>query len=84
MEIFDDLKDCRLCDLHSTRTNIVFGRGNPESNILIIGEAPGYYEDLSGRPFVGKAGKLLDALLRRANMDPEDDVYIANILKCLH
>ncbi len=66
--------------LKDTATNLVFGKGNPEAEILFIGEAPGKNEDLEGVPFVGAAGKLLDELLHGINLHL-DDVYIANILK---
>ena len=64
------------------RTNLVFGVGNPQARVLIVGEAPGKNEDLQGEPFVGAAGKKLDALLKIAGLDRERDVYIANVLKC--
>jgi len=72
---------CRLCELHRTRTQTVFGVGNQKSDLLIIGEAPGADEDRQGEPFVGKAGKLLNAMLRAIGFE-RDQVYIANILKC--
>jgi len=73
--------ECRLCDLHQTRTQTVFGVGNRNADWLIIGEAPGADEDRQGEPFVGRAGQLLNAMLRALDLDRED-VYIANILKC--
>jgi len=72
---------CTRCTLHETRTNAVFGKGNQSAKILFVGEAPGEQEDLSGTPFVGRAGKLLDTLLDEAGI-PREQVYIANILKC--
>jgi DNA polymerase len=72
---------CRLCELSETRTNIVFGTGNPNAEVMFIGEAPGKQEDLGAEPFIGSAGKLLNSLLERANIRRED-IYIANILKC--
>ena len=72
---------CTRCALHETRTNVVFGKGSETAKILIVGEAPGEQEDLSGMPFVGRAGKLLDTLLDEAGID-KADIYIANILKC--
>ncbi|MGE0793535.1 MAG: uracil-DNA glycosylase [Candidatus Woesearchaeota archaeon] len=69
-----------VCPLKDSATNIVFGKGNPNADILIIGEAPGANEDLQGIPFVGKAGKNLDSFLNLINLSL-DDVYIANILK---
>lgn len=73
--------DCRKCALGSTRTNCVFGTGNPNADLLFVGEAPGEQEDLSGVPFVGRAGQLLDKFLYAVDIDRKD-VYIANILKC--
>ena len=73
--------ECRLCDLHKTRTQTVFGVGNRDADWLIIGEAPGADEDRQGEPFVGRAGQLLNAMLQALGLARED-VYIANILKC--
>lgn len=72
---------CRRCELSKTRTNVVFGSGNPDANILFIGEAPGYNEDVQGLPFVGDAGRLLDKILHAMGLS-RSEVYIANILKC--
>lgn len=74
-------QSCKACVLCSTRTNLVFGEGNPNADILFIGEAPGEKEDKQGRPFVGAAGKLLDALIESVALERKD-VYIANVLKC--
>lgn len=79
-ELYDAVKDCRKCPLGETRTNLVFGAGNPEADIMFVGEAPGYHEDQQGLPFVGQAGKLLDQLLKLIDLG-RDEVYIANILK---
>ncbi len=68
------------CPLKDTATNLVFGKGNPDAKIMFIGEAPGEQEDLQGLPFVGRAGKELDAMLHKIGMSL-DDCYIANILK---
>jgi len=73
--------DCRRCPLGETRTRLVFGAGNPDADIMLIGEAPGRMEDLKGEPFVGAAGRLLDELLSSIGLT-KDDVYIANVLKC--
>ena len=73
--------NCQLCSLGKTRTKFVFGVGNPNADAMLIGEAPGRDEDLQGEPFVGRAGKLLNDILRAVNFKRED-VYIANILKC--
>ena len=82
---WDELKkacaECDKCELCKTRTNCVFGVGNPEADILFVGEAPGEQEDLSGIPFVGRAGQLLDKFLYAVDIDRQN-VYIANILKC--
>lgn len=72
---------CRACELHRTRTQTVFGVGNPDADLLIIGEAPGADEDRQGEPFVGRAGQLLTAMLQAIGLKRQD-VYIANILKC--
>ena len=72
---------CEACELCKTRTNCVFGVGNKNADILFVGEAPGEQEDLSGTPFVGRAGQLLDKFLYAIDVKRED-VYIANILKC--
>ncbi len=72
---------CTRCDLHKTRTQTVFGVGNENADWLVIGEAPGAEEDRRGEPFVGRAGKLLDEMLRSLGLDRET-VFIANILKC--
>ena len=74
-------EDCQKCPLGATRTNLVFGTGNPDADLLFVGEAPGEQEDLSGIPFVGRAGQLLDKFLYAVDIDRQD-VYIANILKC--
>jgi DNA polymerase len=75
------VRACTCCPLHASRTNTVFGVGDRSADLLIIGEAPGRDEDLRGEPFVGRAGKLLDAMLRAIGLD-RGRVYIANVLKC--
>jgi DNA polymerase len=72
---------CTACSLHQTRTQTVFGVGNEQARLMIIGEAPGFHEDQQGEPFVGRAGQLLTAMIRAIGFDRRD-VYIANILKC--
>jgi uracil-DNA glycosylase len=72
---------CRRCDLHSTRTQTVFGVGKHAARWMFIGEAPGADEDRQGEPFVGRAGQLLTSMLRALGL-PREDVYIANVLKC--
>jgi DNA polymerase len=76
----DLVAKCQKCNLYKTATNSVPGSGNPESNIVFIGEAPGFFEDQQGIPFVGNSGKLLDKLLLSINLKRED-VFICNILK---
>ena len=75
------VRTCTNCELHGTRIQTVFGVGSENADLLIIGEAPGAEEDRKGEPFVGRAGKLLDAMLGAIALS-RDDVYIANILKC--
>jgi DNA polymerase len=72
---------CTRCRLAQTRTQVVFGVGNPDANLMFVGEAPGFHEDKQGFPFVGQAGKLLDKLLAGIGLT-RADVYIANTLKC--
>ncbi|MCK4777852.1 MAG: uracil-DNA glycosylase [Actinomycetia bacterium] len=80
-ELKSKVEKCAKCSLSKTRVNLVFGTGSENAEILFVGEAPGYYEDIKGEPFVGKAGKLLDKLLNSIGMSRKD-VYIANVLKC--
>lgn len=72
---------CRECPLWETKTNLVFGVGNPDAEVMFIGEGPGEQEDLKGEPFVGRAGKLLDDMLEMIDLD-RSKVYIGNIVKC--
>lgn len=74
-------QNCRRCHLSETRTKVVFGTGNPHAKLLFIGEAPGVNEDLQGLPFVGRAGNLLDKMLKAIGLT-RAQVYIANVLKC--
>jgi uracil-DNA glycosylase family 4 len=80
-QLEQDVANCTKCELHSSRTQTVFGTGDKNADLLIIGEAPGRDEDLQGEPFVGRAGQLLNAMLAAIGLDREQ-VYIANILKC--
>ncbi len=80
-EIRKECEGCRKCSLAETRTNVVFGVGNPHADVMFIGEAPGEKEDLSGIPFVGAAGKLFDKYLVAVGI-PREEIYIANMLKC--
>lgn len=70
---------CRLCE---TRTNVVFGVGNPLSSVMFIGEGPGQNEDLQGEPFVGRGGQLLDRMLSVVDLSRKENIYIANMVKC--
>ncbi|SPF41184.1 Phage SPO1 DNA polymerase-related protein [Syntrophobacter sp. SbD1] len=79
--ISSELTGCTRCRLHSGRTNLVFGEGSAESRLVFIGEGPGFEEDRQGRPFVGRAGKLLDKMILAIGFARED-VYICNIVKC--
>jgi len=79
-DIRRDLGDCQRCKLWSTRTNIVFGEGNPKAELMFVGEGPGADEDATGRPFVGRAGQLLTKMIEAIDLKRED-VYIANVVK---
>ena len=80
-QLADEVRGCVLCGLHATRTQTVFGVGNRNAELLVVGEAPGAEEDRQGEPFVGRAGQLLNSMLR-AMRAPRETVYIANLLKC--
>lgn len=80
-ELEAQCRSCQKCALADTRTNVVFGGGNCNAEVLFIGEGPGEQEDLTGKPFVGRAGKLLDDMLSIIDLD-RSKVYIANIVKC--
>jgi len=80
-DFYYQVKDCQNCALGSSRTHFVFGAGNPQANLMFIGEAPGRDEDLQGVPFVGRAGQLLTLMLQSIQLDRKD-VFIANVLKC--
>ncbi len=84
VEFRDSLKasNCQLCNLSKSRSQIVVDRGNPESRVLIVGEAPGKNEDLTGQPFVGRSGRLLDEMLMKLGFDTNKDALVANIAKC--
>jgi uracil-DNA glycosylase len=77
----DETLGCTRCPLAETRTQVVFGSGNPNADLMFVGEAPGFHEDAQGVPFVGQAGKLLDKLLHGIGLS-RDDVFVANVLKC--
>lgn len=74
--------NCQKCSLCNTRTNVVFSGGVPNHKLMLIGEAPGYYEDQKGVPFVGKAGQLLDKIFASVGLSRGKDVYICNTIKC--
>ena len=73
--------DCRRCPLHKTRNSIVFGRGNPKSRIMFVGDAPGAEEDMQGEPFVGEAGRILTRIIEAMGLS-RGEVYICNLVKC--
>ena len=80
-QLYAECMACRGCDLADTRHNVVFGEGARDAEVMFIGEGPGEQEDLTGRPFVGRAGQLLDDMLEMIDLD-RTKVYIANIVKC--
>ncbi len=80
-KLLQEVSSCRKCPLHGARTHVVFGEGNPEADLMFIGEGPGADEDRQGRPFVGRAGELLTKMIHAMQFNRED-VYIANIVKC--
>ena len=82
LAIREDIGDCTRCKLHTLgRTQVVFGVGNPDADLMFVGEAPGADEDVQGIPFVGRAGQLLTKIIEAIGLT-RDDVYIANIIKC--
>ncbi len=80
-ELREEVENCKKCTLYQSRNKLVFGVGSETADIMFVGEAPGYYEDIQGEPFVGAAGQLLDKLLRSIGLTRQD-VYIGNVLKC--
>ena len=74
--------NCTKCQLSKSRNNIVFSDGIPNSKLMLIGEAPGYWEDQKGLPFVGKAGQLLDKIFASVGLSRQENVYICNTIKC--
>ena len=78
----DQVLNCTKCPLHKNRTNAVFGEGPYNAPVFLIGEAPGAKEDQAGKPFVGRAGKLLDELLNQYGLSRHENVFIANMVKC--
>jgi len=81
-EVYKKCLNCHKCGLGETRTNIVFSDGVPNPKLMLIGEAPGFYEDKQGKPFVGKAGQLLDKIFECVGLTRKRDVYICNTVKC--
>lgn len=81
-EIEEICRNCTKCPLSKSRTNTVFSDGKPNNKLMLIGEAPGFYEDQKGLPFVGKAGQLLDKIFASVGLSRENDVYICNTIKC--
>src|SRR3954453_15851944 len=81
VELYHEVKDCERCPLSATRTQVVFGSGNADADLMFVGEAPGAEEDRQGLPFVGRAGGLLTRLLEEIGM-ARSDVFIANVLMC--
>jgi uracil-DNA glycosylase family 4 len=79
--LYREASGCVRCPLHEGRTNVVFGNGNADADLMFVGEAPGHHEDLQGLPFVGRAGQLLDDLLGEIGLSRKD-VFVANTLKC--
>ncbi|MCL2409422.1 MAG: uracil-DNA glycosylase [Oscillospiraceae bacterium] len=75
-------QNCKKCALYETRSNIVFGVGSREAEVLFVGEGPGEQEDIKGEPFVGRAGQLLDNMLKIIDLSRTENIYIANIVKC--
>ena len=78
----NQINKCHKCDLGYSRTNFVFGIGDPDASLMLVGEAPGEKEDIEGEPFVGRAGKLLDKILIAIGRSRNKDVFICNVLKC--
>lgn len=81
-KLYSENSSCAGCKLHTTRNKFVFGAGNPDSEIMFIGEGPGKDEDIQGVPFVGRAGELLTSIIEKGMLLTREDVYIANVVKC--
>ena len=81
-ELESAARGCARGALYETRTNLVFGVGNREADVMFVGEGPGENEDLKGEPFVGRGGQLLDTMLTLIDLDRRRNIYIANIVKC--
>lgn len=81
-EILDDWMNCDRCPLSETRKNVVFGDGNPEADLLIVGEGPGEHEDIQGTPFMGDSGEIVDEFLETVGLDRMKDMFITNVVCC--
>ena len=81
MALYKEMRDCHDCPLADSRTNVVFGAGNADAELMFVGEAPGRFEDEQGLPFVGRAGQLLNELLQEVGLE-RNEVFITNVLKC--
>jgi DNA polymerase len=81
-ELAESVRSCTRCELFEDRQHVVFGEGNPDAELVFVGEAPGRDEDRTGRPFVGRAGELLTAMIEKGMGRPRESVYVCNILKC--
>ena len=81
IRLYHEVRDCRRCPLSETRTKTVFGMGNADADLMFVGEAPGAEEDRQGKPFVGRAGKLLDQLLGEVGLERSRDTFVCNVLK---
>lgn len=81
LRLREEMGDCTRCRLHETRTKLVFGTGNPCTDVMFVGEAPGEDEDIKGEPFVGRAGRLLDLMIGSIGLSRKTNTYIANVLK---
>ena len=77
-----ECENCQKCALGATRTKLVFSSGVPNNKLVLVGEAPGYWEDQKGEPFVGKAGQLLDKIFESVGLSRKEHVYICNTIKC--
>lgn len=80
--LYQQVKNCQSCKLAATRKNLVFGEGNANANLVMVGEAPGADEDATGKPFVGRAGKLLTDIITKGMELSRDEIFICNVLKC--
>ena len=81
-EVKTHCMECTKCNLCKERTNVVFGQGTTDAEIMFIGEGPGEQEDIQGKPFVGRSGKLLDSMLADIGLSREKNIYIGNMVKC--